>query len=504
MTHQHRPTFSVVIASVGRPALLTLQVTSLRILLGRRQGWEVVVVADTTIPDIPGLDELALQWIVSEPLPANDLRNVGARLCSGDYLIFLDDDDFIYANWAPTFESLNDGSDLLSVSADAVHERVLKGDVTADRTTRARHPRHTASRFGVEGSSQLGGTFAVRRTLYEGIGGYRAGLRSLQHTDFFLRLMSANPSLSVSWTETRCIAIGERRESLKRDRGLAERRVESADLLLREHGLLQGRSADVASFLDASAFYAHVAGRRRDEWRFSRRAFVRRPTLKRALRLLRILTPVPRPNAPYSSPPAINRVGQIRTATTSVVITARGGDEVTLAELCRTLSRTPGVVELIVVVHGGADVPAPDVGPGVAMTVVRSESSDSWAARGSGLQHVRSSRVIFFDEEDIVIPAGLAMLLELVQMSDDSTVVGGAQIFDSGVHAPWFDRATSKDGNSEQLADACATAWPTELARSARVWERASGAGEVPGGAAGARHDLRVSGFPVARRSRET
>lgn len=500
MANPH-PVFSVVVPSVGRSDLLALQVLALTILLGRRPAWEVIVVADCPPPQLPGLSDLAHQWVVVEPLPANDLRNIGARLCSGEYLIFLDDDDFIYGNWARTFELLNDGSDLLSVSADAVHERALKGDANADRATRVRLPSHSTSRFGVAGSSQLGGTFAVRRELFEGVGGYRAGLTSLQHTEFFLRLTRAHPLLTANWTHSRCIAIGERRESLRSNRELAARRVESAELILREHGLLKPRSADVAPFLDASAFYAHVAGRRREEWKFARRAMVRRPSLERALRLLRVLTPVPKIQAPAERSAAIVRLGQESEPTTTAVVSTRGGDQADLVELCRTLARTPGVAEVVVVVDSDEGALMPDVGSSVARIARRAELNGSPATLAGVRQLVHTERVLVLDEQDVVVPAGLVMLLELAQMSDVSGIVAGTLILESGIHHPNVVGADAHGLLSNLTEELGATTWSVEVLQSVLSGERPCAAsGSVDAGAPGTPVRCQVSGFPTIRR----
>lgn len=499
------PSFSVVVASVGRPALLALQVQSLHTVVGGRPGWEVIVVADATRPDTLHLDDLVLQWVVSAPRPANDLRNIGAEKSTGVYLIFLDDDDFIYGNWAHTFESLNDGSDLLSVSADGVHERVLKGDLEADQSTRIRWPRRVTDRFGLAGASQLGGTFAVRRELFERVGGYRGGLPSLQHTEFFLRLIDSVPSMSTRWSDKPSIAIGERRGALKGDAELARRRIESASLIIQEHQLLKGRNPEVASFLDACAFYAHVAGRRRDEWRFSVAALRRRPSLKRWSRLLRVLTPVPRPGnlAPLDVGRTIPRGRP--PLELAVVIVTEVSDGHQLEELCRTVSRVPGVAELVVVVAGPDCPPAPESVHEHASVLSSTLPLGASAARNIGLQRVRVNRVLFLGESCDIVPAGLALLIELAHTSAPgvSTVATSAQLTDFGLCVPSSTGGRRSGAPaSAALPDLSSTIWPTELVRSLKFDESIADpeGEEFVGRAIHSADRALVSGFPAVRR----
>lgn len=100
-------------------------------------------------------------------------RNLGATVATGDYLLFVDSEDMPYSNWVATFADLvaNPGVGIAGCGA-----RKIDGDSGETREI-----------LPERGVLPVQGTIAVRRDLFEQIGGYDAALEFGENTDMMLR-----------------------------------------------------------------------------------------------------------------------------------------------------------------------------------------------------------------------------------------------------------------------------------------------------------------------------
>ncbi len=110
-------------------------------------------------------------------------RNKGVAVSTGRVVTFLDSDDEVRPRWLEHLMSALDDPEVAVATCTAA-SLGDDGAVTGFRTS-SNHglPTHPSSVF-------LAGTFAVRRGVFEAVGGYAPGLQHSENTDLGLRLVS--------------------------------------------------------------------------------------------------------------------------------------------------------------------------------------------------------------------------------------------------------------------------------------------------------------------------
>ena len=191
------PTVSVIVATRDRPRLLADALASVAAQqpapLEVRVGDDGRVHAETVAADLPVLE---LTWLALDLGQPAAVRNAAAAGARGDVLAFLDDDDL----WRPghlaglvrAFEDPAIG--LAWRDSEIVRETVDGGRHVLDRRTLARDWDDAIMRAN---DYLPPSAIAVRRPLFEAVGGFDTSFRYSEDWDLILRLAARAPVARV-------------------------------------------------------------------------------------------------------------------------------------------------------------------------------------------------------------------------------------------------------------------------------------------------------------------
>lgn len=157
--------FSIIIPSYNR--LHTLPATIESVLKQNYTDYEVIVAddgsTDGTANWIKEQKDERIKYIWQTNAGVCAARNKGASIAEGEYLIFLDSDDQVTEKWLIDFKQEIDESGVEVVYCN----RFIKGKTTDGK--------------GYQGF--LAGTFAIKKSLFDQIGGYDEALKYGENGD---------------------------------------------------------------------------------------------------------------------------------------------------------------------------------------------------------------------------------------------------------------------------------------------------------------------------------
>jgi len=194
------PFFSVIVPTYNRAHLLDRCITS---VLAQTDADLELIVADDGSTDVTGQlvsgwaeREDRVRYFRQENIGAGDARNLGASEAKGEYLLFLDSDDEVETDWLMSLRTVIERAQA-AVACCGCRYIGEEGE-----TLRTRLPSQPGDgwRYGV--GFFFTGTFAVRRAVFEAVGGYAPGLPANQHSELRLRLL---PYLEQHKLEVQCI-----------------------------------------------------------------------------------------------------------------------------------------------------------------------------------------------------------------------------------------------------------------------------------------------------------
>ena len=176
-------TFTVVIATKNRADLLPRAVRS--VLEQSMADLEVIVSDDGSTDDtravVEGIDDDRLRYVSGDSGGPSAARNRGAAHAVGDFIAFLDDDDEASPGWLEAFLAPLAAENCAAVCCGA--EKLLP-----DGSRTVELPRDLGPAFGDRTGLFLCGTFVLRRSAFDELGGYTESLRWSEQTDLALRL----------------------------------------------------------------------------------------------------------------------------------------------------------------------------------------------------------------------------------------------------------------------------------------------------------------------------
>lgn len=212
-------------------------------------------------------------------------RNTGARRAGGRHLLFVDSDDHLPAGAIDSW--------LGALHADC---RLAFGRGYApepDGTAAWREPRDLGPAFNDLHGVFLAGTFAVRRDLFDEVGGYDESLRFSENSELGMRLSDLvdDPDTEVRLIDDTVVVISSRPHRAVEYAGA---QFDALTRILERHAVRMTLDASLEADYRAVAGVAALrTGRLREGRRELWRSFRRRPTLRGAARCVASLLPTP-------------------------------------------------------------------------------------------------------------------------------------------------------------------------------------------------------------------
>jgi glycosyltransferase involved in cell wall biosynthesis len=178
------PLFSVVICTYNGGRRLTGALDS--VLDQEASDYEVLVIDDGSEDDtadvIAGYSSPLIRYIWRPNGGLSAARNTGLAEARGDFVIFLDDDDRVDPAWLSSLGRRIDADTGVVTCGCWFHNPNTGESMVA-------LPREMPEAFNRVTALFLAGTFAVRRELYERVGGYTEDLPISHQTELSLRLV---------------------------------------------------------------------------------------------------------------------------------------------------------------------------------------------------------------------------------------------------------------------------------------------------------------------------
>ena len=193
-------------------------------------GVEVIVVDDGSTDGTA--DHVEVRWPDVRVLRQSNrgpsaARNAGVRASSGDWIAFIDADDRALPGWAAVLSSGGGEDGVVTLAA-----RVFIGD-----SGHVNEPSWVPpARDGIA-VNFLPGTFAVRRDIFESIGGYDEDLHFAENTELGMRLRDECDRRGLAFKPVGQVLLEQFRPAdvEGRSRAYAGRRAAAARRLLRVH-----------------------------------------------------------------------------------------------------------------------------------------------------------------------------------------------------------------------------------------------------------------------------
>lgn len=188
-------TLSVCIPTLGRPSLTTTAIPS---VLAQAEIDQLVIAGHglTVRLGNPLRQDDRVKIVRFDGGTVGGVRNAAAAEATGDLLVFLDDDDELTVGAAARFrEMLADPTHVFASGAVAVFD--------GGSLQRVALPERLVGLYHGMTANFLAGSFALRRSLFEQVGGYNEDLAFGENYDLGIRIARAiqDDSLGYGWTD---------------------------------------------------------------------------------------------------------------------------------------------------------------------------------------------------------------------------------------------------------------------------------------------------------------
>ncbi|MDQ3275313.1 MAG: glycosyltransferase [Actinomycetota bacterium] len=262
------PTFSVVLNTYNRAELVPDALDS--VLRQAGPSFEVVVVddgsTDGTAAYLASVTDPRVRSVRLRNGGLSKARNAGLQRATGDWVLFLDDDDQLLDGSLAELDSLIDATTGLVSGAARFVDEDGEHRHTAE-------PRDLGPVFGRIRALYRPGAFAVRRDVVEASGGYDPDIEMVEQTELFIRLSAhiAALGLEARWTRTPVVAARWWRPA-ERTMNAPHRIIRGVERVMAKHPVAFASDRRLAANFWRTA---GVAAARIGDWPKARRLFVR-------------------------------------------------------------------------------------------------------------------------------------------------------------------------------------------------------------------------------------
>lgn len=200
--------------------------------------WELLIVDDGSEDDL----DVLLSTILNDKIKLfnkgntgpSDSRNYGAYFAKGQFIAFLDSDDWLSSNWLERFKSI-----FQSEPFDIAYcYGSLVDDKTKERVDWNRFEKFTINNEDHQ-FNNLVGTFMVSKSVFEKAGKFDPVLRYSENMDLALRIINFNPGLKKLYIEENLVFFGNTTDSKSRNRKYGRA------LLLRDLNYFQSKNRSI-------------------------------------------------------------------------------------------------------------------------------------------------------------------------------------------------------------------------------------------------------------------
>lgn len=176
--------FSVIIPTFNRASLLSRAINS--VLSQSFTDYEIIIVDDGSTDETKSIIDLkfksSVHYVYQKNSGVCSARNHGAKLAIGEYLIFLDSDDWLSNNCLQLYFN--------AISSESV--LLVLGTINFFNTDTNKVKTIVPKNKGTYYSHGLPGSFALQRNVFLKVGGYDENLVYSENSDLFYRLRNEN------------------------------------------------------------------------------------------------------------------------------------------------------------------------------------------------------------------------------------------------------------------------------------------------------------------------
>lgn len=176
---------SIVIPTYNRAHLISRAIQS---VLGQDyKDWELLIVDDGSTDNTAEvvedfLENERIRYIRKDNTGATHTRNVGAQYATREFLTFLDSDDEARPNWLSSYyDKIEKGAEVVCCGYEYYDHN---GNFLEEKGIKKMGPLYQ----NYSGRFTNGGTYILKKSFFDDVGGFDENLKSGQHSELALRL----------------------------------------------------------------------------------------------------------------------------------------------------------------------------------------------------------------------------------------------------------------------------------------------------------------------------